>query len=813
MTSRSNAPANLCLTVRMALPVAVSAIVWVAAMVGGPARAGNGPAKVEFNRDVRPILSDNCFLCHGPDKPSQGGPAARRPGEAIEAKAFVPGKPDESALVERIFSDHADEQMPPPNSNKKLTGPAEGDPQTLDRAGRRVSAALVLREAGQGGNSRRTERRRRAGACRLAELGLKPSPEADRRTLIRRLYFDLLGLPPTPEEVAAFRRRPVAATPTSDWSIACWQPALRRAHGDWLARRGAVRRHDRLSQRQPRATSGPTATGSSRASTTTSPSTASRWNRSPATCCPTRPSETRVGSAFNRLLLSTEEGGAQAKDYEAAHAHRPRPGHRRRVAGPDHRLRRSATITSSIPSPMRDFYSLGAFFADIKEPAIGKREEGMVVTTPDRREASPRSTLRRRRRGRGSMPWPRSLNVAQQQWEADVLALRRHAARAGGQFPGSPGREDGRAVCDRALKKSAAISRRQGARAAASLLPSKATTLFRPSAKPSARAERESQGVSRCVAEVPGQRQQLDQAHRADLAARQLDGRERRGREARAAAFPAAAERRGTRADAARSGPMARLARQPAHGAHGHESALEAVLRHGAQQSLDDLGAQGEPPANPGAARLAGLRVHGQRLGHEAHGPHHRHQRRLPASLHGNARAAGRRPLQSPARAAERLPARCGARARQRPGRSPGCWCQRSAARASSPISPTVTGRTSTSPPRDYVADKGEGQYRRGLYTWWQRSFLHPSLLAFDAPSREECAAERNRSNIPQQALVLLNDPTYVEAARVFAARILTECQGSPNDVSPGPGSCALQRDPARRRGEDSAAICSLDDI
>ena len=78
-------------------------------------------------------------------------------------------------------------------------------------------------------------------------------------------------------------------------------------------------------------------------------------------------------------------------------------------------------------------------------------------------------------------------------------------------------------------------------------------------------------------------------------------------------------------------------------------------------------------------------------------------------------------------------------------------------------------------PVRTYEADTGESQYRRGLYIWWQRTFLHPSLLAFDAPSREECAAERNRSNIPQQALVLLNDPTYVEAARAFATRIMKE--------------------------------------
>ena len=99
-------------------------------------------------------------------------------------------------------------------------------------------------------------------------------------------------------------------------------------------------------------------------------------------------------------------------------------------------------------------------------------------------------------------------------------------------------------------------------------------------------------------------------------------------------------------------------------------------------------------------------------------------------------------------------------------------------------------------PIRIYTSDTGESQYRRGLYTWWQRSFLHPSMLAFDAPSREECAAERNRSNIPQQALVLLNDPTYVEAARAFASRILSECNGSSEQRLAWAWQQALQREP-----------------
>ncbi|MDP7018884.1 MAG: DUF1553 domain-containing protein, partial [Pirellulaceae bacterium] len=81
-------------------------------------------------------------------------------------------------------------------------------------------------------------------------------------------------------------------------------------------------------------------------------------------------------------------------------------------------------------------------------------------------------------------------------------------------------------------------------------------------------------------------------------------------------------------------------------------------------------------------------------------------------------------------------------------------------------------------PKRTYKHDLGENQYRRGLYTYWCRTFLHPSMLAFDAPSREESCVERARSNTPLAALVLLNDPTYVEAARAFAERILREQEG-----------------------------------
>jgi hypothetical protein len=85
-------------------------------------------------------------------------------------------------------------------------------------------------------------------------------------------------------------------------------------------------------------------------------------------------------------------------------------------------------------------------------------------------------------------------------------------------------------------------------------------------------------------------------------------------------------------------------------------------------------------------------------------------------------------------------------------------------------------------PKRTYKADTDANQWRRGVYTHWQRQYLHPMLKAFDAPSREECTAQRPVSNTPLAALALLNDPSFVEAARVLAARIVRE--GGPTEAA-----------------------------
>ncbi|MFZ9979622.1 MAG: PSD1 and planctomycete cytochrome C domain-containing protein [Opitutales bacterium] len=164
-------------------------------------------AKVDYNEDVRPILSENCFYCHGPDGNKRKAKLRLDVrADALAKKAFVPGDAEASELIKRLSSTDSDEVMPPPDSHRTITAaqkeilrrwiaegaeykehwayvtpvrpalPANGEKNPVD--------AFVVEK--------------------LAKVGLNLSPEAPKATLLRRLSLDLTGLPPTPEETAAF---------------------------------------------------------------------------------------------------------------------------------------------------------------------------------------------------------------------------------------------------------------------------------------------------------------------------------------------------------------------------------------------------------------------------------------------------------------------------------------------------------------------------------------------------------------------------------------------------------------------------------
>ena len=169
------------------------------------------PDQIRFNRDVRPVLADKCFACHGFDPKDRKGDLRLDVREAaLEAKAIVPGKPAESTLVERILTEDKEDLMPPPKSHKKLSKRdkevlqrwiAQGAPYERHWAFEppRKEAAPMLKQVGWVRNP--IDAFLLAG---LEQAGLQPAPEADRRTLARRLSLDLTGLPPKPEEVEAF---------------------------------------------------------------------------------------------------------------------------------------------------------------------------------------------------------------------------------------------------------------------------------------------------------------------------------------------------------------------------------------------------------------------------------------------------------------------------------------------------------------------------------------------------------------------------------------------------------------------------------
>ena len=174
-----------------------------------------GAATLDFNLDVRPLLSDRCFICHGFDEKARKAELRLDIAEGAFAKrddghAIVPGKPEESLLWKRITHTDPDEVMPPPESHLSLN---DAERQLIrqwiaEGAEYKIHWALipVKRPAPPAKEAGGTVRNPidLFVISRLAKSGLKQAPEASRRTLIRRLSLDLRGMPPTPEEVNQF---------------------------------------------------------------------------------------------------------------------------------------------------------------------------------------------------------------------------------------------------------------------------------------------------------------------------------------------------------------------------------------------------------------------------------------------------------------------------------------------------------------------------------------------------------------------------------------------------------------------------------
>lgn len=318
--------------------------------------------KLHYNRDIRPILSDNCFACHGPDKNHREADLRLDVREAaIDMKAIIPGKPEASSIIERMETHDEDDLMPPPESKKTLTDAqkklvTEWIRQGADYEPHWAYTPLVKPAIPKlKGSSHPIDAFIHA---ELAEKGLSPSPKADTRTLIRRLSLDLIGLPPTPADAAvtdldAMMKKLFTSPHFGERWATWWLDVARFSdtvgfHGDQNQRIfpyrdyviNAFNKNKRFDQFTLEQLAGD--------------------------LLPNATTEQRIASGFNRLNMMTREGGAQAMEYLMKYQ-----ADRVRTVG-------GAWLGATLgcaechdhkfdPFLAKDFYSMSAYFADVKQ--------------------------------------------------------------------------------------------------------------------------------------------------------------------------------------------------------------------------------------------------------------------------------------------------------------------------------------------------------------------------------------------------------------------------------------------------------------
>ena len=913
-----------------------------------PVALPHDPSRVSFNRDVRPILANNCYVCHGHD--GNRREAGLRLDREEVAKATLPSgrvavfaeEPDESALLSRILDPDESRRMPHAKSGKPRLTPdqvatlrrwiEEGAPWEPHWAYIPPTRPSVPATGTSSWVRNPVDAFVLAG---IERAGLSPSPAAGRAELLRRLSFDLTGLPSSPEEVRAFEEdesetayerqvdRLLASARYGERMAVFWLDLVRYAdsvgyhsdnarpmwrYRDWVV--SAFNRNMRFDFFTAAQLAGDLLPGAS--------------------------DEEKIASGYNRLLQTTEEGGAQPKEYRAIYL----SDRARNVSA----VWMGATMGCAQchdhkfdPYLSRDFYALQAFFADVDEKPVGRRTPDYLPDAAQKRtiDALDARVARLRKALESHSPgpeWTRDLSersitpfttlepveatsangtrVLIQGNDFSIIASTSHGpkpprdtytvrfktelrgltalaieANTFEELPeGGPGRglhggfvvsemevkdEQGRSL---ALRNATASTPDAGGFSPAAAIDGEVAeggwalvtadgeshrlvvelaepfgtgvgasltlvlhqnqgdlrTLgrFRLAGTTAAlpvRTERGPQPRPEIMATAGRDPATWTDEQRGALfdfywrSAPQTEGARRRLRaaELERAEFlqgvpwsfvtttrdpepvrllprgnwqddsgevvrPSVpqflppldtGERRATRLDLARwltSGENPLTARVLAN------RLWRLCFGQGLSRTVEDLGSQGEWPSHP--ELLDWLSVELVDSGWDV-----KHLVRTLVTSAAYRQSSRLTPFLLERDPDNRL------YARQSRFRLDAEFVRDNALEVSGLLSAKMGGESAhpyqprgywahlNFPPREWDDSPGEDQYRRGLYTWWQRTFPQPSLLAFDAPSREECTGERVRSNVPQQALALLNDPTYVEAARVFAARILRE--------------------------------------
>ena len=961
------------------------------AVVSNSAFAAESTNKLSFNRDIRPILSDNCFRCHGPDKGNRKAKLRLDDRDAaIEKGAIVPGKPEESEMISRINSTKEDEVMPPFDVHKPLKQKQKDilKEWILEGANYEPHWAYItpVRPALPKVSDQKWTKNPIDSfiLSSLERKKIKPSAEADKRTLLRRLSLDLIGLPPTTDELKAFLAdkspnayerqldRLLASPHFGERMAAPWLDAVRFAdsvgyHGDQNQNNFPYRDYviDSFNKNKP--------------------FDQFTIEQLAGDLLPNPTPEQLTATCANRLNMMTREGGAQPKEYIAKYQ-----ADRVRTVS-------SAWLGSTMaccechdhkydPFWTKDFYSMEAFFADVKQWGVyadygytpNPDLKGFGNDHPFPPEIEVENTYLEKRYTNLFAAVAKIANDATAQFKTNKSERKafenwsRNSAEFLKKTPtgwitpkptvtfkiketnatvaaNSSVKKDNTVSLSSKAKENIQLSLsvsnltiaairlkvtpqedakmgkgkkvRQGTAltlTAKLKIGGKETNVFFLQADADYKEPRYSMGIPKIgIKDV----WQISPAHDSQTGMWVLDKpipvssnatlvlnlgnaalvsvrasvspfaaiepMNSGGNEALAQALAKSASRR-TSAEkdlvnltyllssgwnekslaavtaiapeiwACRKGrtmTMVTEAREPLvtrvlpRGNWQDESGevVQPAVPHflpqpanpenrrltrldlakwlvskenpltsrtivnrfwkqffgnGISAVVDDLGAQGEWPVHP--ELLDWLAVEFEESGWDV-----KHMVKLMVMSSAYQQDSNLRPALKDVDPNNRLVS-C-----QSPRRLDAEFVRDNALAISGLLNTDVGGPSAHPyqpagfysniqfPDRDYYPDKDSRQYRRGVYTWWQRTFLHPMMANFDAPSREETVCTRNISNTPQQGLTLLNDPTFVEASRVFATKILDGKKKSDDQRIDAAYERALAR-MAKQREKDS---------
>ena len=915
---------------RCGLAIAVA----LAANAAHPVRAEE---KVDYQRQIKPLLARHCYACHGPDRELQENDLRLDRREDAHQSVIAPGDAEASVLMERIVEEDPELRMPPPSAKKPPLSEEE-----IALLGRWIAQGAVFEEHW----SHRTPTKAlppgsdlwsrgpvdQFVAERRKEKGLTASAAADHRTLIRRLSLDLIGLPPSEEEVTAFLSdtapgayqrvvdRLLASPHFGERMAVYWLDLVRYAdtggyHGDNDRDHAPYRDYvvdafnENISYDQ------------------------FVREQLAGDLLPDRTRRQQVASGFNRLNMTTREGGAQPKEYMAIYA--------------ADRVRNTGSIFLGLtlgccqchdhkfdPYTMRDFYSMAAFFADVQETLVGIQKPLVLLDAQqtqrihDLDEASSaaqtllsgessawdaaQARWQQKEKPTTALGWtdPDPLQISSEAGNAfesledgSFLARGDRAASdtytleipipAGGLsafelevFPDAtlpkqgPGRAgNGNFVLSECelwldgeqlpLAEAVASHSQSGWEIAKAIDGDRLTgwairpqvgnrlTAYFSLAEPLPadqqgnievrlrqlygsgyligrlrlrttdadeplqaikprlpyktvydvlaksddgrnpeenkllrqhfrRIAPETAGVRTVIADATKEKKQIEESARKVLVTMTREPRVvrilARGNwqdESGEVVQPAVPESlgglevgQGQRAGRLELSDWLADPQNPLTARVFVNRLWKLMFGRGLVNSLGDFGTQGTPPSHP--ELLDFLAVEFVESGWDIK---HLLRQIVTSSTY-------RQSSNTPADRLDEDPENVWL-ARQGRFRLDAEMIRDNALALSGLLVPRIGGESVRPyqpegylahlnfPQRTYQPDRGENQYRRGLYTFWQRTFLHPAMALFDAPSREECTVARPQSNTPLQALLLLNDPTFVEAARALALQIL----------------------------------------